>query len=69
MAGGIKVGLRGDTGGDSGPVVVDVVLECVSPLDAWPGRASLSWRETLSFRRAKTGRVEVIKDLLTTVNL
>ena len=36
MAGEIKVGLRGVTGGDLGPVVVvvDVDLECVSPSDA-----------------------------------
>ena len=34
LTGEKKVGLRGVTGGDSGPVVVDVVLECVSPSDA-----------------------------------
>jgi hypothetical protein len=34
LAGEKKVWLRGVTGGESGPVVVDVVLECVSPSDA-----------------------------------
>ena len=67
LAGEIKVGLRGVTGGESGPVVVDVVLECVSPSDA-PlrlGGASFSLveRDIVWIRRVKTRRLEIIRVL------